>query len=332
MNLLSLFARKRNGPITRQQIILSYAADWLVTIALAAIFFSLDKVPGFKRDFSVTDLSIRHPFAVHERVPNWALVLIAFVAPLILNWVVNLLSIRSKWDAHISALGLILSLAITGVIVQFTKITVGRPRPDLLSRCNIPEGTVDPPYGLTTWEICNQPDESVLKDGFRSFPSGHAGFSFAGLGFMAFYLAGKVHLFDNRGHAPKAWLSLAPLAGAALVAISRTMDYRHHWQDVLVGGALGLFVSYFAYRQYYPPLTSRRSHVPYTPRDKDAARAGPILPTTREEDEATSVRYTDVHAESDSTDGGEELREVHSQRKDESRRGSNIAVPLNDTQ
>ena len=25
---------------------------------------------------------------------------------------------------------------------------------------------------------------------------------------------------------PKAWISLAPLSGAALVAISRTMDYR----------------------------------------------------------------------------------------------------------
>ena len=71
--------------------------------------------------------------------------------------------------------------------------------------------------------------------------------SFAGLGFLSFYIAGKLHLFDKRGHAvrmissiyslttlmicdcgpqPKAWISLAPLSGAALVAISRTMDYR----------------------------------------------------------------------------------------------------------
>ena len=50
--------------------------------------------------------------------------------------------------------------------------------------------------------------------------------SFAGLGFLSFYLAGKLHLFDKKGHTAKAWLSFTPLAGAALVAISRTMDYR----------------------------------------------------------------------------------------------------------
>lgn len=50
--------------------------------------------------------------------------------------------------------------------------------------------------------------------------------SFAGLGFLSFYLAGKLHLFDERGHTGKAWIALAPLTGALLTAISRTMDYR----------------------------------------------------------------------------------------------------------
>jgi diacylglycerol diphosphate phosphatase / phosphatidate phosphatase len=39
-----------------------------------------------------------------------------------------------------------------------------------------------------------------------------------------------------------------------------------HWQDVLVGSALGLVMSYFCYRQYFPKLTSRLSHRPYAPR------------------------------------------------------------------
>lgn len=69
------------------------------------------------------------------------------MAPLVLQLVVNLLTVRSFWDYHCSALGrtffsythemilfkltdvVILGLAITGAITQFTKITVGRPRP-----------------------------------------------------------------------------------------------------------------------------------------------------------------------------------------------------------
>jgi diacylglycerol diphosphate phosphatase/phosphatidate phosphatase len=83
----------------------------------------------------------------------------------------------------------------------------------------------------------------------------------------------------------KAWLSVLPLYGAALVAVSRTMDYRRkclfsviqvrmltyvlspdHWQDVLAGSLLGVVTALFAYRQYFRALTSRVSHLPYLPR------------------------------------------------------------------
>ncbi|KAF5365745.1 hypothetical protein D9758_003266 [Tetrapyrgos nigripes] len=247
-----------------RKLILSYAPDWLLTIALGAVFFSLDKVEGYRREFSLADTSLRHTYAVHERVPNVALYLICFAAPFLLMPVINLLTIRSWWDFHNSSLGLVLGLALAGSITQFTKITVGRPRPDLIDRCQPLNGSVDPTYGLSTDAVCTRTD--LLNDGFRSFPSGHSSMSFAGLGFLAFYLAGKVHLFDERGYTGKAWLSLTPFAGAALVAISRTMDYRHHWQDVLVGSLLGTVMSYFAYRQYYPELSSLVSHLPYSPR------------------------------------------------------------------
>lgn len=49
-------------------------------------------------------------------------------------------------------------------------------------------GSVDPIFGLSTEAICTQTDLAILKDGFRSFPSGHSSLSFAGLGFLAFYL------------------------------------------------------------------------------------------------------------------------------------------------
>ncbi|KAH9856937.1 acid phosphatase/Vanadium-dependent haloperoxidase [Lenzites betulinus] len=263
-------------------LVRSYAPDWIVCIVLAAAFFGLDFVKGFKREFSLTDTS----FAVHERVPPIALYMICGVAPLVLQPIINVLTIRSWWDLHSSWLGLLLSLSLTGSITQFVKITVGRPRPDLIARCIPTPGAVDPPLGLSTVAICTQTDNHILQDGWKSFFSGHSSLSFAGLGFLAFYLAGKLHLFDRKGHTVKAWLALAPLSGAALVAISRTMDYRHHWQDVLTGSIVGVVIAYFSYRQYYPPLQSEASHKPYSPRIK---RGGHMLPTHTRDDTETSA-------------------------------------------
>jgi len=265
----------------RKKLLISYGPDWLLTITLAGAFFFLDGIDGFRREFSVSDTSLRHPYAVHERVPPVALYCISMLAPLVLQWLINLLTIRTLWDAHNSALGLVLSLCLTGAFTQAIKITVGRPRPDILDRCKPDAGTVDPEFGLSTSAICHQPDLHILKDGFRSFPSGHSSLSFAGLTFLSLYIAGKMHLFDTRGHTHKAWISFLPLLGAALVAISRTMDYRHHWQDVLAGSLLGFTIANFAYRQYFPSLSSKRSHLPYAPRTlhpQDTRRPAPVLP------------------------------------------------------
>ena len=64
--------------------------------------------------------------------------------------------------------------------------------------------------------------------------------SFAGLGFLAWYLCGKIRAFDRRGHVAKLCIVLLPLLMAAMVAVSRVDDYWHHWQDVFTGGLIGL--------------------------------------------------------------------------------------------
>ena len=78
-----------------------------------------------------------------------------------------------------------LGYAVTALFTNALKLLVGKPRPDLLSRCvpnltdvtshvlggisdQISEGT------LVSWTICQQTDRGKLKDGFQSFPSGHA--------------------------------------------------------------------------------------------------------------------------------------------------------------
>ncbi|GAB5589340.1 hypothetical protein Unana1_04240 [Umbelopsis nana] len=191
---------------------------------------------------------------------------------------------KSVRDFHNGVLGLCLGLSMTIMMTDIVKITVGRPRPDMLDRCQPAAGSVDPPLGLSNYTICTTDLNSyVMNDGFKSFPSGHSSFSFAGLGFLSLYLAGKMHLFDRRGHTYKGFIFAAPWIGAMLVAISRTVDYRHHWQDVTVGAIIGTGLAFFAYRQYYPPLWSDTSDEPYAPRiDIDFAPARREFPDRSE--------------------------------------------------
>ncbi|KAM3357550.1 hypothetical protein P3S68_020481 [Capsicum galapagoense] len=76
--------------------------------------------------------------------------------------------------------------------------------------------------------------------------------SFAGLGFLSLYVAGKIKAFDRRGHVAKLCIVFLPLLMASLVGVSRVDDYWHHWQDVFAGGLIGLFVATFCNLQFFP--------------------------------------------------------------------------------
>ena len=79
------------------------------------------------------------------------------------------------WELNCGILGLVLSEGMAFVITGTFKNAVGKPRPDLIDRCQPKAGSTDPtPFGLSNSTICTQTDEAILKDGFRSFPSGHA--------------------------------------------------------------------------------------------------------------------------------------------------------------
>lgn len=85
------------------------------------------------------------------------------------------------------------------------------------------------------------------------------------MSFVALYLMGKLHVFSEKGRG-QSWrllLSVTPLFLAMLVAVSRTCDYHHHWQDVTVGSLIGIIISFLCYRQYFPPLDSSISHRSY---------------------------------------------------------------------
>jgi diacylglycerol diphosphate phosphatase / phosphatidate phosphatase len=116
------------------------------------------------------------------------------------------------------------SIILTLFITDLIKNAVGRPRPDLISRCKPAVGTKE--NVLVAIDICTETDHHRLHDGWRSFPSGHSSFAFAGLGFISLYFAGQLHVFRPGTDLGKALIALVPLLGAAMIAISRCEDYR----------------------------------------------------------------------------------------------------------
>ncbi|TXT11683.1 uncharacterized protein COLE_02093 [Cutaneotrichosporon oleaginosum] len=239
------------------QVFWSYFPDWALTIFL----WVLD---GYRRLFSVTDTSLAHPYAEHERIPVWSLALIAGVFPAVVIIASGSL-MRSPWDVHSGLLGLVLCLALGVTFTQIIKITVGRPRPDLFSRCQLPQDlTSNPIHGLTAWTACTRTDK--LQEGFRSFPSGHSSFAWSGMWYLEMYLMAKLRVANRRGYTIKSWILLIPVSASTLVSVSRTMDYRHHATDVIAGAVIGIIVAWWSYRQYYPSLGASKSWRPYEPR------------------------------------------------------------------
>ncbi|KAK1759891.1 diacylglycerol pyrophosphate phosphatase 1 [Echria macrotheca] len=277
----------------------SYAADYigfalLLTCYLLILFF----VEPFHRMFSLNDLRISFPHAEVERVPIGLDLVYAVLVPLIVLTVYNTATQASSHKHHVAILGLAIAMALTVCLTDIIKNTVGRPRPDLLSRCRPKQGT--PHDALVSIDVCTQTDHHTLHDGWRSFPSGHSSFSFAGLGYLSLFLAGQMRIFAHgagvstvgehteklvRGDLVRSLVCLGPLLGALMIAISRCQDYRHDVYDVCVGALLGWTVTYWSYRRYWPRLGSSRCDEPYAGPpgvDDDAVRYGRV----RDEEEA----------------------------------------------
>ena len=86
---------------------------------------------------------------------------------------------------------------------------------------------------------------------------------------LRLFLIGQLGVFRPRTDLARVLIALAPLIGALLIAISRLEDYRHDVYDVTVGSLLGLTVTYFTYRRYYPALKSAKSDIPYPSQFED---------------------------------------------------------------
>ncbi|KAJ5095957.1 Phosphatidic acid phosphatase type 2/haloperoxidase [Penicillium alfredii] len=309
------FSKRRLRP----RIVISYLFDYVILIACVVGFYILDSIEPYHQHFSLRNISLQYPYAEHERIPIPVALCISGLFPLALIIIYTLfldglfshhkpqdpVSGKKKlrgpyrwkdrlWELNCGILGLLLAQGLAFVITQVLKNACGKPRPDLIDRCKPREGSVDLIPGLSNSTICTG-DPAIIKDGFRSWPSGHSSSSFAGLVYTALWLGGKLHVMDNRGEAWKPLLCLVPLLAATLVAVSRIMDARHHPFDVITGSLLGVASGFVAYRQYFPPLSEAwRKGRAYPIRTWGSEPVGPDYPgAVGPSDSVTALRNSE---------------------------------------
>ncbi|KAG7826045.1 hypothetical protein KL909_000097 [Ogataea angusta] len=255
----------------------------VAAILLGAFIFLETLATPFHRQFYVPDPRISYPYTV-DSVPDAQMVVYACVVPCVLIVLATATQyLRSSRDqkqrvvhlASVSCLALALALGLTGFVTEFIKVKVGRPRPDFLARCGLSPSS--PPPGLYSIADCTAPyGESALQDGFKSFPSGHSSFAWCGMNFLNLWISGHYRLYTGRaGFAVSKLAPLAPLAPALValhICISRSQDYKHDALDIACGSLLGLAASWWAYRQFFPPVADDGSDQPLVPAQE------PVLP------------------------------------------------------
>jgi len=193
-----------------------------------------------------------------------------------------------------SLLGLALSCALTLFLVSGLKDVIGKPRPDLLARCNADVANIrkyivggfgtgldSEASALVDSGICRQTDRRVLDDGFAAFPSGHSSLSWAGLLYLTLWLCSKFSIgipylgpalhTDSKKSDPNLGLTsirerqaaspvylvviaLVPCGVAMYICASRYADFHHAGFDIISGAAIGILFAWGSFRNYHLPI------------------------------------------------------------------------------
>jgi len=170
-------------------------------------------------------------------------------------------------------MGNVYAVIIAECVHVFLKTLIGGFRPYFLEVCDPDPAQLQNGTGFGqvyySTDICRQTDKGLLKQAMTSFPSGHAACAFSGLGFLFFYLNGKLKPWSN--YRPMSWevaLTLMPLLGALLIACSVLINADHHPHDVVVGSIIGFLSALAVYRAYYAAVWDWRfNHIPLKPRE-----------------------------------------------------------------
>ncbi|GAA5912428.1 phosphatase PAP2 family protein [Sporobolomyces salmoneus] len=231
--------------------------DWIVVALLGLLSHYIERQWPYERPVELYLNNPDYQYAImKEQVPSGPgskMEIYTWYIPL--TGIVLVAAARKSFhDIHHGILGLCASRAIMRLTVEFLKNQVGRLRPSFFARCNYDETT-------KTCLAVGEHAISLLKDGRKSFPSGHSSTSFQGLFFLTLFLAGKNGAFAISTPYPRSTpfqsrflrlsICIAPLFLASWICITRLQDHWHHPTDVLAGGTIGSACALLSYSIYY---------------------------------------------------------------------------------
>eukprot|EP00644_Phytophthora_capsici_P000997 jgi/Phyca11/120964/e_gw1.43.256.1 len=250
----------------------------VVLYALAGVFASIDvtkrPIPGIRvRLNSTTDSwSLDPAIAEKERtqqVPMWLLLLLGICLPVGTNLVVNYALPRFcqvrviTHDTRDFVLCLFQSMALGAFLTQFIKNQTGRFRPCFYDMCGWNHDVIWD--GVTN--LCT--NSSGEKEARKSFPSGHASFSWSTMLVLTLYLLGRSRLncagrcnsmMRGGKKSVMMFLCCAPLLLASWICITRSIDNWHHYSDILAGSIVVASASaIFAFSYNYGSVFSWES-------------------------------------------------------------------------
>ncbi|XP_076382737.1 phospholipid phosphatase 4-like isoform X1 [Megalopta genalis] len=146
--------------------------DILLRIVLAGLFIELENAEPFTRKIHEEELWLYKNPRTDSYVPTTVLWPLVFLMPAVVIFC-TLIIYKDKTDFYQAILSLTLALGFNGVVTDIIKLLVGRPRPDFFWRC-FPDGKM-----ISDFKCNGNP--IIVRDGRKSFPSGHSSFAFASL-------------------------------------------------------------------------------------------------------------------------------------------------------
>ncbi|CAL8090501.1 unnamed protein product [Calicophoron daubneyi] len=248
-------------------------------IAFVAAFIAmgvLQRIKPFRQGYFANDESIQYPFK-SSTVPSYVLYIVSSILIVVTIVAVELTVYRKQLKVKKCRIPVVLYSIYNQLIVAFFgyfvtiaitdigKVVIGRLRPNFFSVCK-PTPLVVSPLNYTLEYACQSGTAKDHTDIEKSFFSGHSSTSIYSAVFLCLYI--QLRLPRLSVPALRIVLQVVYISLGVTVCITRIVDNKHHWSDVLTGGIAGFLIA-LSVPFYIPHLYRKSTEEPTLPMFQD---------------------------------------------------------------